>query len=79
MLIYIVYVIFVGLVVLFATQNLHVVPFYFLMTFQAPLVLIVGIAFFVGFAAAIFGVLLQAVRQRKKKTSTAMAVRPRRM
>ncbi|MBF0093071.1 MAG: LapA family protein [Alphaproteobacteria bacterium] len=73
---YIVYVIFVGLVVLFATENLHVVPFYFLISFEAPLVLIVGIAFFVGFAAAVLGVLLQAVRQRKKKTN--VIIRPRR-
>lgn len=77
MLIYVVYVVFVGLVVLFSTQNLHKVPFYFLMSFEAPLVLIVGIAFFVGFAAAVFGVLLQAVRQRKKKTN--VIVRQRRL
>ncbi|MBF0560741.1 MAG: LapA family protein [Alphaproteobacteria bacterium] len=68
MLNFVFYVLFVGLVVIFASQNLHVVPVYFLISFQAPLVLVVGVSFFIGFSAAILGVLLQAVKRRKKRT-----------
>ncbi|MEO5374198.1 MAG: LapA family protein [Alphaproteobacteria bacterium] len=72
---FVVYVLFVAFVVLFASQNLHLVPVYLLISFQAPLVLVVGISFFVGFAAAILGVVLQAVMRRKKRTDVVVRQR----
>ncbi|MFN3077690.1 MAG: lipopolysaccharide assembly protein LapA domain-containing protein [Alphaproteobacteria bacterium] len=84
------YVFLVGFIVLFASQNQHVISVYLLLQFNAPLVVVVGVSFFVGFATAIFGVILQAMKRRREQAGPLrpgrgevgrrgeVAIRPRR-
>lgn len=60
----VVYLILVVLVILFATQNMETVPVHLIAgrPFEVPLIVVVGMSFFAGFAAAIFGVVFRALK-----------------
>ena len=70
----IVYFILVVLVFLFATQNMETVPVHLIAgrPFEVPLIVVVGMSFFAGFAAAIFGVVLRALKGGKTKTGSSV-------
>lgn len=66
----IVYLIIGALVVLFASQNLEIVPVYIFTgrAIEVPLIMIVAVSFFAGFVAAIVGVIQKAIRRHKRKS-----------
>lgn len=49
-------------IVMAAGQNPQVVPIYFFGAYEAPLIVVVGVSFFSGFAVAVIGVLLRTLR-----------------
>ncbi len=64
------FLIFGALVVLFASQNLEIVPVYVFTgaAIEVPLIMVVGVSFFAGFVAAIIGVIQKAIRRNKRKS-----------
>ncbi|KAF0119018.1 MAG: hypothetical protein FD149_312 [Rhodospirillaceae bacterium] len=62
---FIVYSVLVAAIILFTSQNLHVVSVYFVLAFEAPVVVVVGVAFLAGFVTAIAALLLQAMHRRR--------------
>lgn len=66
----IVYLFIGASVVLFASQNLEIVPVYIFTgrAIEVPLIMIVAVSFFAGFVTAIFGVIQKAVRRHKRKS-----------
>ncbi len=76
----IVYLIIGALVVLFASQNLEIVPVYIFTgaAIEVPLIMIVTVSFFAGFLTAIIGVIQKAIRRHQRK-SKVMIVPPRGM
>ena len=65
----IVYLFIGASVVLFASQNLEIVPVYIFTgrAIEVPLIMIVAVSFFAGFVTAIIGVIQKAVRRHKRK------------
>ncbi len=64
-----VYLFLVVLIVLFAVQNMTPVPVYFFVAGQpieVPLIIVVGLAFFIGFVTAILGVIRKALKRQKR-------------
>ncbi len=66
----IVYLIIGALVVLFASQNLEIVPVYIFTgaAIEVPLIMIVTVSFFAGFLTAIIGVIQKAIRRNQRKS-----------
>lgn len=64
----ILYMVAGALIVLFASQNLDMVTVYVIVaSFQAPLILIIGISVIMGFIAAIMTVIRKAVKSNTRK------------
>ncbi len=65
-------------VVLFASQNLEIVPVYIFTgaAVEVPLFMVIVVSFFAGFSAAIIGVIQKAVRRNKRKNQ--VIIDPRR-
>ncbi len=74
----IVYLVVVGLMIIFASQNLDVVTVYLVAgsPIQLPLIVIIGMSFFFGFVFAILTVIRKALWGRKNNESTF--IEPRR-
>ena len=66
-----------GLLFLFVFQNLEIVPIQLIIgpPLEAPLIVIVGISFFAGFAVAILGVIVRTVKGGRKARSVTIAQR----
>ncbi len=65
----IVYLIIGALVVLFASQNLEIVPVYIFTgsAIEVPLIMIVAVSFLAGFVTAIISVIRKAIQRHKRK------------
>ena len=63
------YLIVGALVVLFASQNLEIVPVYIFTgsAIEVPLIMIVAVSFLAGFVTAIIGVIRKAIQRHKRK------------
>ena len=74
----IVYMIIGAMVVLFASQNLEIVPVYIFTgaAIEVPLIMVVTVSFFAGFLAAIIGVIQKAIRRHKLKSKVMIDPRP---
>jgi uncharacterized integral membrane protein len=76
----IVYFFAVASLVIFASQNLETVPVYMIAggPFNVPLIVVIALSFFVGFAAAIVGVIFRAVKggNRTKALPSVPSRRP---
>ena len=57
------------LIVIFATQNIEPVPIYLIVgaPLTLPLIVIVGLSFFIGYAFALFSVILRATKGSSAK------------
>ncbi|MEG3620327.1 LapA family protein [Magnetovibrio sp. PR-2] len=71
------YLAFVILMVVFASQNLTNVTVYLLAgsPIQIPLILVIGMSFFIGFAFAILTVIRRAIRKPKREEGTFLQPR----
>ncbi len=65
------YLFMVVLIVLFASQNLEVVQVHMIagQPMDVPLIVVIGISFFVGFVSAILGVIRKAMKSNAKRQS----------
>ena len=70
----ILYLVFVTLILVFASQNLGDVTVYLVAgsPIQIPLILVIGLSFFIGFAFAILTVIRRAVRRPKRDEGSFM-------
>ena len=68
------YLIATTTVVLFASQNLAVVPVYLIAgsPIEIPLIVLIGIAFFVGFLTAILTVIRKAIKGKTRRTGNTV-------
>ncbi len=73
-----IFLIFGALAVLFASQNLEIVPVYIFTgrAIEVPLFMVVVVSFFAGFVAAIIGVIRKAIRRNKRRNNAI--INPRR-
>ena len=74
----IIYLVVVGLMIIFASQNLDIVTVYLVAgsPIQLPLIVIIGMSFFFGFVFAILTVIRRALWGRKSNNETF--IEPRR-
>nr|CAV30815.1 similar to MamL [Magnetovibrio blakemorei] len=72
------YLVIVTLIIIFASQNLADVNVYLIAgrPAQMPLVLVIGLSFFTGFAMAIVTVIRRAIRRPKRDESKFLQSRP---
>lgn len=72
------YLVLVTLIMIFASQNLDIVTVYLIAgrPIQIPLVLVIGLSFFSGFAFAIVTVIRRAVRRGNRRDETNFMERP---
>jgi len=66
---YLLYLLLTILIVIFATQNMEPVPIYLVIgaPLSLPLIVIVGLSFFIGYAFALLNVILRATRGSSAK------------
>ncbi|CCQ72993.1 lipopolysaccharide assembly protein LapA domain-containing protein [Magnetospira sp. QH-2] len=69
----VIYMVLVIGIVLFASQNLDMVSVHLIAgnPVEVPLIVVVGLSFFVGFVTAIFSVIIKTLRDRGKQNRYA--------
>ncbi len=69
---YLFYFLLTVLIVIFATQNMESVLIYLVFSppLELPLIVVVGVSFFIGYAFCLFNVILRATRGRSVKKPT---------
>ncbi len=66
----IIYLIIGAFAMLFASQNLEIVPVYIFTggVIEVPLIMVVTVSFFAGFVTAIIGIIQKAIRRNKSNS-----------